>query len=208
MIVFVSHCRKKMYFSKNRKRILVDLINNSETLFFKVSLEVGKCDSGELAEMSDIMFRAWRILSNHRWNFFNRNCLGTLRKFYISIDSSGETCSPKFVILVLSKRHFTDEEWKIQMKLYVSWFSSWSSALKLFSDVKVNIEIIDKKNAAETVDEFCNLPLLESPSVDNELIEIEKQIRQNHRTFSAGGIFRKALNRHVSVEGKTADIGE
>lgn len=191
-----------MYFSKNRKRILVDLISLSETPFFKVSLEVGECDSEELAEMSDIMFSAWRILSNHRWNFFNRNCLGILRKFYISIDSSIGACSPKFILLVLSKKQIADEEWRMRMKLYVSWFSSWSSALRLFSDVKVNIEIIDKGNAAEAVEKFCNLNLFEVSSVDNELIGIEKRIRQDHRTFSAGGIFRKALNRHVSVEEK------
>lgn len=43
--------------------------------------------------------------------------------------------------------------------------------------------------------------------MDNDLIGIENRIRQNHRTFSAGGVFRKVLSRHVSVEGKTADIG-
>lgn len=80
--------------------------------------------------------------------------------------------------------------------------------MRNYSDVSVNVEFLDKDNAAETVEEFCSLSLLESPSVDNELIEIEKRIRKSHRTFSAGGIFRKALNRHVSVEWKTADIKE
>ena len=64
------------------------------------------------------------------------------------------------------------------------------------SDVSVNVEFLNKENAFEAVEKFCNLNVFESSSVDNELIGIEKRIRQNHRTFSAGGIFRNALNRH------------
>ena len=71
------------------------------------------------------------------------------------------------------------------------------------SDVSVSVEFLNNENAFEVVEKFCNLNVFESSSVDKELIGIEKRIRQNHRTFSAGGIFRDALNRHVSVEEKS-----
>ena len=96
----------------------------------------------------------------------------------------------------------------LRKKVYLSWYSAWSSAMRNSSDVSVNVEFLNKENAFEAVEKFCNLNVFESSSVDNELIGIEKSIRQNHRTFSAGGIFRNALNRHVSVDEKATDIEE
>lgn len=191
-----------MYFSKRRKAFIAETVKESPDLLCGISLDVGRCGLPELVEMSDIMFRAWRIWSNSRWSFFSRKYSGILRKFYVDYDSSGGMCKPQFCLLVLAKPDNKDEEWQFRKRIYLSWYSAWSTAMRNSSDVSVNVEFLDKDNAAETVEKFCNLSLLESPSVDNELVEIEKRIRQNHRTFSAGGIFRKALNRHVSVEGK------
>ena len=148
------------------------------------------------------MFRAWRIWSNSRWTFFRKKYSGILRKFYVGYDSDGGMCKPQFCLLVLAKPDNKDEEWQFRKKIYLSWYSAWSSAMRNYSDVSVNVEFLDKENAIEAVEKFCNLNLFESSSVDNELIEIEKRIRRNHRTFPAGGIFRKALNRHVSLEEK------
>ena len=197
-----------MYFSKKRKALIAETLKESPDFLCRISLDVGCCGLPETVEMSDIMFRAWRIWSNSRWSFFSRKYSGILRKFYVLYDSSGGMCKPQFCLLVLAKPDIKDEEWQFRKKIYLSWYSAWSTAMRNSSDVSVTVEFLDKENAAETVEEFCNLSLLESPSVDNELIEIEKRIRQNHRTFSAGGIFRKALNRHVSVEEKAENIGE
>ncbi len=196
-----------MYFSKKRKFLIAQVIKNSPDLLCRISLDVGWCGLQELAEMSDIMFRAWRIWSNSRWTFFSRKYSGILRKFYVDYDSSGGMCKPQFCLLVLAKPDLKNKEWMLRKKVYLSWYSAWSSAMRNSSDVSVSVEFLNKENAFEAVEKFCNLNVFESSSVDNELIGIEKRIRQNHRTFSAGGIFRKALNRHVSVEGKTADIG-
>lgn len=192
-----------MYFSKKRKALIAETVKESSDLLCRIYLDVGHCGLQETVEIADIMFRAWRIWSNSRWSFFSRKYSGILRKFYVDYDSSGGMCKPQFCLLVLVKTDNKDEEWQFRKKIYLSWYSAWSSAMRNSSDVSVNVEFLDKENAAETVEEFCNLSLLESPSVDNELIEIEKRIRQNHRTFSAGGIFRKALNRHVSVQNRT-----
>ena len=197
-----------MYFSKKRKFLIVQVIKKSPALLCRISLDVGLCGLQELAEMSDIMFRAWRIWSNSRWTFFRKKYSGILRKFYVGYDSGGGMCRPQFCLLVLAKPDNKDEGWQFRKKIYLSWYSAWSSAMRNYSDVSVNVEFLDKENAIEAVEKFCNLNLFESSSVDNELIEIEKRIRQNHRTFSAGGIFRKALNRHVSVEEKAKDIEE
>lgn len=191
-----------MYFSKKRKALIAETIKDSPDLLCRISLDVGSCGLQELADISDIMFRAWRIWSNSRWSFFRKKYSGILRKFYVDYDCEGGMCRPEFCLLVLAKPDNKDEEWQFRKKIYLSWYSAWCSAMRNYSDVSVNVEFLDKENATETVDEFCNLSLLESPSVDNELIGIEKRIRRNHRTFSAGGIFRKALNRHVSVEEK------
>ena len=191
-----------MYFSKKRKFLIVQVIKKSPDLLCRISLDVGWSGLQELAEMSDIMFGAWRIWSNSRWTFFRKKYSGILRKFYVGYDSDGGMCKPQFCLLVLAKPDNKDEEWQFRKKIYLSWYSAWSSAMRNYSDVSVNVEFLDKENAIEAVEKFCNLNLFESSSVDNELIEIEKRIRQNHRTFSAGGIFRKALNRHVSLEEK------
>ena len=191
-----------MYFSKKRKFLIVQVTKKSPDLLCRISLDVGWCGLQELAEMSDIMFRAWRIWSNSRWTFFRKKYSGILRKFYVGYDSDGGMCKPQFCLLVLAKPDNKDEEWQFRKKIYLSWYSAWSSAMRNYSDVSVNVEFLDKENAIEAVEKFCNLNLFESSSVDNELIEIEKRIRRNHRTFPAGGIFRKALNRHVSLEEK------
>ena len=191
-----------MYFSKKRKALIAQVIKESPDLLCRIYLDVGRCGLQETVEMSDIMFRAFRIWSNSRWSFFSRKYSGILRKFYVDYDSSGGMCKPQFCLLVLAKPDNKDEEWQFRKKIYLSWYSAWCSAMRNYSDVSVNVEFLDKENAIEAVEKFCNLNLFESSFVDNELIEIEKRIRQNHRTFSAGGIFRKALNRHVSVEEK------
>lgn len=196
-----------MYFSKKRKALIAETVKKSPGLLCRISLDAGWCGLPELAEMADIMFRAWRIWSNSRWTFFRKKYSGILRKFYVGYDSDGGMCKPQFCLLVWVKPDNKDEEWQFRKKTYLSWYSAWCSAMRNYSDVSVNVEFLDKENAIEAVEKFCNLNLFESSSVDNELIEIEKRIRQNHRTFSAGGVFRKALSRHVSVEGKTADIG-
>ena len=196
-----------MYFSKKRKALIAETVKESSDLLCRISLDVGHCGLQETVEIADIMFRAWRIWSNSRWSFFSRKYSGFLRKFYVDYDISDGMCRPQFYLLVLAKPDNKDEEWQFRKKIYLSWYSAWCSAMRNYSDVSVNVEFFDKENAIEAVEKFCNLNLFESSFVDNELIGIEKRIRQNHRTFSAGGIFRKALNRHVSVEGKTADIG-
>lgn len=197
-----------MYFSKKRKFLIAQVIKKSPDLLCRISLDVGWCGLQELAEMSDIIFRAWRIWSNSRWTFFRKKYSGILRKFYVGYDSGGGMCRPQFCLLVLVKPDLKNEEWMLRKKVYLSWYSAWSSAMRNSSDVSVNVEFLNKENAFEAVEKFCNLNVFESSSVDNELIGIEKSIRQNHRTFSAGGIFRNALNRHVSVDEKATDIEE
>ncbi len=189
-----------MYFSKKKKALIAETAKESQDLLCRISLDAGWCGLPELAEMADIMFRAWRIWSNSRWSFFSRKYSGILRKFYVSYDSDRGMCKPQFCIIALARTDFENEEWKFRRRIYLSWYSAWSNAMRNSSDVSVSIEFLDKKNAMETVESFCSLNLLESPSLDNELVGIEKRIRQSHRTFSASGIFRKALNRHVSVE--------
>lgn len=188
-----------MYFSKKRKALIVETVKESPDLLCRISLDAGWCGLPELAEMADIMFRAWRIWSNSRWSFFSRKYSGILRKFHVDYDIDSGMCRPQFCLIALARTDFENEEWKLRKKIYLSWYSAWSNAMRNSSDVSVNVEFWDKKNAIETVESFCNLNLFEGASVDNELVEIEKRIRQNHRTFSAGGTFRKALNRHVSV---------
>ncbi|WP_297646596.1 hypothetical protein [uncultured Treponema sp.] len=191
-----------MYFSKKRKLLIAQVIKNSPDLLCRISLDAGWCGLQETVEMADIMFRAWRIWSNSRWSFFSKKYSGVLRKFHVDYDIDRGMCRPRFCLLVLAKPDNKIEEWRLRKKIYLSWYSAWSSAMRNSSDVSVNVEFLDKKNAVETIENFCNLNMFESSSVDNELIGIEKRIRQDHRTFSAGGIFRKALNRHVSVEEK------
>lgn len=188
-----------MYFSKKRKALIAETVKESPDLLCWISLDAGWCGLSELSEMSDIMFRAWRIWSNSRWSFFSRKYSGILRKFYVDYDIDNGMCRTRFCLLVLAKPDNKIEEWRLRKKIYLSWYSAWSNAMRNSSDVSVNVEFLDKKNVIEAVEKFCNLNLFEGSSVDNELIGIEKRIRQNHRTFSAGGIFRKTLNRHVSV---------
>lgn len=191
-----------MYFSKKRKALMVQMIKDSPDLLCRISLDVGWCGLQELAEMSDLMFCAWRAWSNSRWSFFSRKYSGILRKFHASYDCESGMCRPQFCLLALVNPDSENEEWRFRKNIYLSWYSAWSNAMRNSSDVSVNVEFLDKENAIEAVEKFCNLNLIESSSVDNELIGIEKRIRRNHRTFSAGGVFRKALNRHVSVEEK------
>lgn len=189
-----------MYFSKKKKALIAETAKESQNLLCRISLDAGWCDLQETEEMANIMFRAYRIWSNRRWTFFRKKYSGILRKFYVSYDGDRGMCKPQFCIIALARAGFENEEWKLRKKVYLSWYSAWSNAMRNSSDVSVSIEFLDKKNAMETVESFCSLNLLESPSFDNELVGIEKRIRQSHRTFSASGIFRKALNRHVSVE--------
>ncbi|WP_296029033.1 hypothetical protein [uncultured Treponema sp.] len=191
-----------MYFSKKRKFLIAQVIKKSPDLLCRISLDAGWCGLQENVEMADIMFRAWRIWSNSRWTFLRKKYSGILRKFYVVYDSDGGMCRPQFCLLVLAKPDLKNEEWWLRKRIYLSWYSAWSNAMRNSSDVCVNVEFLDKKNAMEAVEKFCNLNLFEGSSVDNELIGIEKRIRQDHRIFSAGGVFRKALNRHVSVEEK------
>lgn len=188
-----------MYFSKKKMALIAETVKESPDLLCRISLDAGWCGLPELAEMVDIMFCAWRIWSNSRWSFFRKKYSGILRKFYVLYNNDSGMCKPQFCLIALARTDFENEEWKLRRRIYLSWYSAWSNAMRNSSDVSVSVEFLDKKNAAEAVEAFCNLNLLESLSVDNELIEIEKRIRQSHRTFSAGGIFRKALNRHVSV---------
>ena len=188
-----------MYFSKTRKLLIAQVIKNSPDLLCRISLDAGWCGSLELTEISDIMFRAWRIWSNSRWSFFSRKYSGILRKFYVDYDIDRGMCRPRFCLLVLAKPDNKNEEWRLRKKIYLSWYSAWSSAMRNSSDVSINVEFLDKENVLDTVEKFCNMNLFEGSSVDNELVVIEKRIRQSHRTFSAGGIFRNELNRHVSV---------
>jgi len=188
-----------MYFSKKRKLLIAQAIKNSPDLLCRISLDAGWCGLQETVEMADIMFRAWRIWSDSRWSFFRKKYSGILRKFHVDYDIDSGMCRPQFCLIALARTDFENEEWKLRRKIYLSWYSAWSNAMRNSSDVSVNVEFLDKKNAMETVEKFCNLKLFESSFVDNELIGIEKRIRQNHRTFSSGGVFRKALNRHVSV---------
>lgn len=191
-----------MYFSKKRKALIAQVIKKSPDLLCRISLDAGWCGWPELSEMSDIMFCAWRIWSNSRWSFLRKKYSGVLRKFHVDYDIDRGMCRPRFCLLVLAKPDNKNEEWRLRKKIYLSWYSAWSNAMRNSSDVSVNVEFLDKKNAMETVEKFCNMNLFESSFVDNDLIGIEKRIRQNHRTFSSGGVFRKALNRHVSVEEK------
>lgn len=188
-----------MYFSKKRKALIAETVKESPDLLCRISLDARWCGLPELSEMADIMFRAWRIWSNSRWTFFRKKYSGILRKFYVDYDIDSGMCRPQFCLLVLAKPDSKKEEWKLRKKIYLSWNSAWSNAMRNSSDVSVNVEFLNKGNAAETVEKFCKLSLFESSFVDNDLIGIEKRIRQNHRTFSAGGVFRKTLNRHVSV---------
>lgn len=190
-----------MYFSKKKKMLLAEVIENSDCLFCKITLTAGWFDLQETVEMSGIMFRAWRMWSNSRWSFFSQKYPGVLRKFCVSYNAGDGMYSPGFILLALIKtKNKTDNErWRIRARVYMNWYSAWCSALKNSSDVAVNIEFLEKERASDAVDTFCGLRLMECNVINENLAETEKLIRRNHRMFSSSGTFRKVLNRHMSV---------
>ncbi len=188
-----------MYFSRKKKILMAQMIKGSADLLCRISLDAGWCGPQEVLEMSDMMFRAWRAWSSGRWTSFSRNYSGILRKFYVAYDSASGMCRPRFCLLALIKGGSKNEEWRIRKKIYSSWCSAWCGAVRNFSDVSVSVEFLDKEESMEAVERLCSLSLFESHSSDDEIAGIKNQVGQRHRTFSSCGVFRKALNRHVSV---------
>jgi len=191
-----------MYFSKKRIKILAETINTSTALLCKITFDIGWCADLELGDTIDILFQTWNIFWEKQYHSRYYAFEGMLRRFLITCDEKQHIFKPHFSLFALLPKKNTDRE-NVEHRLYLAWVN----ALKQHKEAAVNFEILKKEHTEEAVRVFCTADSIANDSgstrptrVGRTVSECVKKAKGMHRFFSVSGLFKDALNRHVSVQ--------
>ncbi|WP_315450986.1 hypothetical protein [uncultured Treponema sp.] len=178
-----------MYFSKKRIISLTQILATHGSLPVHITCDIGWCDPLELKDTVDILFHAWNIFWKKQYYSRYLAFRGILRRLCITYDAKKECCKPYISLLVLLPTGDTDIR-NIEHRLYIAWIT----ALGQHTDAAVSVAVIEKEAMEETVRVFCTVDTIEQNDeptrVDRTVQETIKTIKERHRFFAFGGLFK------------------
>lgn len=200
-----------MYFSRQRIKMLKQMIQDGKYQAYEVKLNIGCIKEESLSDFIDTMFVAWRRIVSSRSRGYIRNFDGILRRLFIEYNAMTGLYTPYFHLICVKKKQFVAESEKYKTQLdeeilristYIKWLSAWVTALKFCAEAPVDFSILDIECLEKTLSVFCtNEKYSVRAILDEARKEILKRACGTHRLVSFHGIFsEKYMNRHVSVE--------
>lgn len=202
--------RFEMYFTKQMQSEIKHKIQKGNYDLYAIKLKVGVYEDNEeeLAQLVDMMFKAWKRMVMYKSRNYLRNYEGIIKRLFFEYSQEKGGYQPFFYLLCIKKKaiYTNDEEYKIRIEkeklriqTYIKWFSSWSITLKMCTSVSVGFSLVELENIEKILSEFCTnekytlLPLIEETK--RELLK-KASGDGKHKLVSFHGIFK---NRQLSV---------
>ena len=158
----------------------------------QITCDIGWCDPLELKDTVDILFHVWNIFWKKQYYSRHFAFKGILRRLCIAYDTQQECCKPYVSLLVLLPTADTDIR-NIEHRLYIAWIK----ALGQHTDAAVFVAVIEKEAMEEAVRVFCTADTIEYAGRDDEptrvgrtVEETIKTVKERHRFFASGGLFK------------------
>lgn len=192
-----------VYFSRKLKQAVRAVVQKGMYEVYVVRLKVGACDEKQLKESVDMMFLAWRMINVKRRAGMMKKYAGILRRCLIEYDSESGLYTPELYLICLKKSLVAADEYKSWLRVHVEWLSAWCTALGFYAEdiTPLVLGITSEDLLMNALAHFFSEKKYSFYSdLQEKQLCLIKTCMGLHKVVAFSGVFKQAMNRHVTVE--------